>query len=435
MRVSGTVTVVVAVAAVLWLASCGQPNASYGPASSDPNPYRGTVILVSTDGVHPSYLGRVATPALDRLATEGVSAPDGMIPVFPSSTFPNHYSIVTGRYPASHGIVGNSMFDPQLGERFSIRSREAIENPAWWLGEPIWATAERQGTKAATFFWVGSETPWNGIRPSYWHTYDGSVPNEDRIQAALDWLDLPAAERPRFISLYFSHVDDAGHRAGPNAAIVDSAMVEMDALMAQLVRGLESRGILDAVNIIWVSDHGMADLDAERFIFLDDYIDLDDIFIVESGANLAINAKPGKLDAVFHQLEGAHPELTVWRKEDVPARFHFDLDQAGSHRITDLVGFVSDGWFLRASRNGFNPARDPGGTHGYDNQLESMRAAFAARGPAFQAGQVVDPFENIDLYLVMTRILGIDPAPNDGSLEALQPALTFEPTHATAPTP
>jgi len=408
---------------LVGLAACAEPDAPSRSADADPGAYEGTVILVSTDGAHPSYLARAPTPALDRLAAEGVSAPRGMIPVFPTKTFPNHYSIVTGLYPAAHGIVGNSMFDPRLGERFSIRSREAIENPAWWIGEPIWATAERQGIRTATYFWVGSETPWNGTRPSYWHTYDGSIPNTDRVEAALDWLDLPHSERPRFISLYFSHVDDAGHRAGPNAEIVDTAMVEMDALMAQLLDGLSERGILDAVNILWVSDHGMADLDTERFIFLDDYIDLDDVFVVESGANVAINARAGKLDAVYDALQDAHPELTIWMKDDVPERFHFDLDRAGSHRITDLVGFVSDGWFLRASRQGFNPARDPGGTHGYDNQLASMRAVFAARGPAFRPGMVLEPFEGVHLYTLMAHLLDIEPAENDGDLDVFAPVL------------
>jgi len=409
-------SVLLTAAVLLLVSACGQPD-------HPPDGYGGTVILISTDGAHPSYLERVATPALDRLAAEGASAPGGMIPVFPTKTFPNHYTIVTGLYPVSHGIVGNSMYDPELGRRFSIGDRSAVEDPAWWLGEPIWATAERQGVRAATYFWVGSESPFSGIRPSYWHRYDGSVPNADRVDGALDWLDLPADERPRFISLYFSHVDDAGHRAGPDAAIVDSAMVEMETLMDQLLTGLGDRGILDEVNIIWVSDHGMADLDTKRFIFLDDYIDLDDVFLVETGANLAINAKPGTLDAVFSALDGAHPELTVWKKEDVPERFHFGLDQAGSHRVTDLVGMVSDGWFLRASREGFNPSRDPGGTHGYDNQLASMRAVFAARGPYFRPGSTLAPFESVHLYTLMAHILGVEPAANDGDLDVFAPVL------------
>jgi len=385
--------------------------------------FQKTVILISTDGTRPDYADRIESPNIDRLKAEGVFAPEGMIPVFPTKTFPNHYSIVTGRYVGGHGIVGNSMYDPEMDDTFSIRDREAIEDPRWWTGEPIWTTAEKQGVRAATYYWVGSETPNDGVRPSYWFTYDGSVPNEERVDTVLEWLDLPDGERPGFISLYVSNVDDAGHRHGPESVEVDEAMKEVDSLFGRLMDGLEARGLYDQVNIMWVSDHGMSQLSRDRAVLLDDYIDLNDVYIVESGPNLAINVKDGKLDAVYNALKDAHPEMQIWKKEDLPERLHM----TDNNRITDLVGYVSDGWLALPQRERFEADTRPmGGTHGYDNQEESMRAVFLSHGPAFKDGVTVEPFENIQLYNVMTDILGITPVANDGDPNALRSIRTGE---------
>ncbi len=346
-------------------------------------------------------VARADTPNLDRLAAEGRSVPEGVIPVFPTKTFPNHYSIVTGLYPAEHGIVGNSMYDPELDDTFTIRDRDAIEDPAWWTGEPIWTTAERNGIRAATYFWVGSESPYDGIQPSYWYTYDGSVSGNDRVDQALAWLDLPAEERPRFISLYFSDVDSEGHRHGPEAPEVTHAVKQFDDHLGRLLEGLEARGLLGRIHLIVVSDHGMAAVSPDRVVFLDDYIDLADVTIVESGPNLAMNVVDGKENLILDALAGAHPELNVWKKEDMPERFHFN----DNPRIPDINGYVTSGWLVVPSREGFRGAS--GGAHGYDNLEPSMRALFVAHGPTFEPGTTAEPFINIEIHDMLLRILGL----------------------------
>ena len=379
-----------------------------------------TVILISIDGFRADYTELFDTPNLHRLMADGAHANEGMKPVYPSKTFPNHYSIVTGLYPAHHGIVSNSMYDPELDDTFAISDREAIEIPVWWEGEPIWTALQKQGGKAATYFWVGSETPYDGIRPDYWFTYDGDVPGEERVDQALEWLDLPDGERPRFISLYFEDVDNAGHWNGPESVRTGAAVTTVDGYIGRLIAGLEDRGIFERVNIIVVSDHGMSQLSPERVVALDDYVSMDDLLYQDSTPLIGLWPAEGKTQAVFDSLNGAHPNMQVWMRDDVPERFHY----AGNKRIPPIVGHLDDGWSLSRTREWAeaNPDRFTGGTHGYDNEALSMRALFVAHGSAFKKGVTVEPFENVELYNVMADILGIRPSENDGtpgSLDAI----------------
>lgn len=386
----------------------------------NPSDFEQTVILISSDGLRSDYLGRMATPNIDRLIADGVHADEGMIPVYPSLTFPNHYSIVTGLYPANHGIVSNTMFDPEMGERFTIRDREAITNPAWWGGEPLWVTSENQGVKAATYYWVGSEAPVKGVSPSYWYTFDDTVPGNDRIDQIFNWLELPAAERPGFISVYFSEVDHAGHDRGPDAPETTDAVVTVDGYIGRLINGLEQRGLYNSVNIILVADHGMAQLSRDRVIALDDHINLDDVYINDAYSVLGLNPKEGKLDEVYSALVGI-PHLSVYKKGEGPDRLKYD----GHIRIPQIYGHVDDGWMIVRERSVFeqNEQSVTGGAHGYDNAELSMRATFVAHGPAFKKGITVAPFENIELYNVMADILGVTPAPNDGTPGSLSSIL------------
>lgn len=379
-----------------------------------------TVILISIDGFRADYTDIHEAPNLRRLIAGGVHANEGMKPVYPSKTFPNHYSIVTGLYPARHGIVSNSMYDPELDDTFSISDREAVENPVWWEGEPIWTAVEKQGVRAATYFWVGSEAPFDGIRPSYWYTYDGSVPGEERVDQVLEWLDLPDGERPRFVSLYFDEVDGAGHWNGPESPETGAAVANVDRFIGRLLDGLEDRDIFDRVNVIVVSDHGMSQLSPDRVVALDDYVSMDDLRWQDSTPLIGLWPEEGKTQAVFDALNGAHPNMQVWLRDDVPERFHY----AGNKRIPPIVGHLDDGWSLARTREWAeaNPDRFTGGTHGYDNEVLSMRALFVAHGSAFKQGVTVEPFEAVELYNVMASILGIEPSPNDGtpgSLDAI----------------
>src|SRR6266567_8518126 len=186
-----------------------------------------TVILVSLDGFRYDYLHRYRPMNLNSLATGGVRA-RSMIPSFPSKTFPNHYTIATGLYPQNHGIVENNIYDPEFKSVFTLSKREEVQNGRWWLGEPIWVTAEKQGERAASFFFPGTETEIAGKRPTYWKTYDAKIPNEERVNTILSWLDLPRAERPTLLTLYFSDVDDAGHAFSPDSVETRDAVIRVD---------------------------------------------------------------------------------------------------------------------------------------------------------------------------------------------------------------
>jgi predicted AlkP superfamily pyrophosphatase or phosphodiesterase len=376
-----------------------------------------TLILVSIDGFHPDYLNRYPAPTLSMLGRQGVRA-KWMTPVYPSVTFPNHYSVATGLYPDRHGIVGNNIYDPEFKQTFSLSKREEVQNGRWWLGEPIWVTAEKQGQRTAAFFFPGTEAEIGGKRPSHWKTYDGKIPNSERVDTVLSWLDLTGPERPTLILTYLSDVDTAGHESGPNSDGVRQSVAEVDRALSRLVDGLKSRSLFERVNIIVVSDHGMARIDPRQVVMLDDYFDSKQAeAVVWNGCSVNIFPKPGMEQAIYSSLKSkAQIQVTVYRRQEVPARFHYGR----STRIGDIVVMADEGWTIFSRERYRAPALAANGeviyrgTHGYDNRLESMRAIFIAHGPAFKHSQVIEPFECVDVYNVMTEILGLKPASNDG---------------------
>jgi predicted AlkP superfamily pyrophosphatase or phosphodiesterase len=393
---------------LLTLAGCATVPSPAPPVAVAPP----IVILVSLDGFHPDYLARGVTPSLDSLARVGVRA-EWMTPSFPTKTFPNHYTLVTGLIPDHHGIVANNMWDDTLG-RFTMARRDAVQDARWWGGEPLWVTAERQGIRTAPMFWPGSEAPIGGAMPAIWMRYDGDVPLATRVDSLLAWLTLPDSLRPRFLTLYASDVDHWGHQRGPAAPEVDTALARVDSMIGRLGAGLAARGLSGQVNVIVVSDHGMSATSPERLIALDDYIAMDDVTVVDWTPVGAVTPKPGRLDAVYAALRGAHPHLHVYRRGEVPAQYRF-----GTHpRVTDLVLIADDGWTI-TTRDRFASFR-AGGTHGYDQTLPSMRALFLAAGPAFRQGATVPAFSNIHVYALMADILGVRPSPNDGSLDSVR---------------
>jgi predicted AlkP superfamily pyrophosphatase or phosphodiesterase len=319
---------------------------------------------------------------------------------------------VTGLYPEHHGIVSNNMLDAQIGERFSMQAPTASDT-RWWGGEPLWVTAERQGQKAASMFWPGSDVEIKGARPSYWKKYDGDVPNRDRVQQVLTWLRLPEAERPTFITLYFSDVDGAGHRTGPESTEVLQAAADLDREVGALIDGVNGLRLGPMVNYIVVSDHGMSQTSLERLIPIDNYLDPATVDLIDITPIVGVWPRTISADQAYRALAGKHPALTVYKREDMPPELHFT-----SHpRIPPVIGIAADGWTVttRAEVDEWQQtARRMGGNHGFDPRLRSMHGLFIASGPQFRIGLRVPSFENVHLYELMARVLGLKPAPNDG---------------------
>lgn len=374
---------------------------------------RPTVILISFDGWRWDYHTKAPAPHLRSLMARGVRA-EALIPSFPSKTFPNHYTIVTGLYPSHHGIVANNIKDPATGRTFVRTNERELRDPMWWGGEPIWVTAQRQGQSAASMFWVGAEAPIAGVLPRYWKPYDEKLPPNDRVDQVLAWLDLPTAERPTFITLYFEDTDSAGHSSGPDSGAVREAIRRADGYLGRLLRGLDRRTIADHVNIVVVSDHGMAAVANNRVIVLDDYISLADVDVVDINPTIGLFPKAGREDAVYRALANAHPRLKVYRRDTTPEHWHY----RDHPRIPAIVGVADEGWQVlrRATVAGILTRRIVGlrGQHGYDPAVMSMRGVFVAAGPAFKRGVTVPAFENIHIYNALAQVLGVIPAANDG---------------------
>lgn len=382
-----------------------------------------TVILISLDGFRYDYLDKYHPPTMEALAKDGVRA-KWMIPSFPTKTFPNHYTIVTGLYPEHHGIVENNIYD--FGDVFMIHDRKRVGEERWWWGEPIWVTAKKQGQKAASYFYVGSEAPVMGTHPDHWRLYNGKVPPEMRVDKVLGWLDLPVNERPTMITMYFSDTDDAGHEFSPDSEELKYAVMNDDRYLARLMDGLKRRGIDRKVNVIIVSDHGMASVDIRRASFLDDYFDIDadaERVLYTHEIN-QIFPKPGKLDYIYSRLQSM-PHATCWKKADIPARLHYNEGR----RIAPIVCSTEPGYIVTTHKRYAEYTKDiddperPRGGHGHDNKYQEMMAIFIAHGPAFKKGYVAEPFENVEVYNLMCKILGLTPAKNDGDLNRVKAML------------
>lgn len=383
-----------------------------GRAAAGQGEVRPTVVLVSIDGFRFDYFDRYPAPNLHRLAARGVRAP--LVPVFPTKTFPNHYSIVTGLYPEHHGVVENTMYDPSFDALFQISDSVAVADARWWGGEPLWVTVERQGQIAASCFWPGTEAAIEGVRPHYWLHYDTRVPDSTRVRQVLDWLSLPAAARPTFVTLYFSEVDHAGHDAGPDSPAVARAVLQVDGAIGRLLDGLEARGLTDRVNVIVVADHGMSPISPDSVVALDEYLAPDALLRITGGnPDQGLWPRPGLEDSVVRALAGKNPHLMVWRRDSIPERFHY----RASPRIPPVLALAVPGWSISRRRSDVasRPAQFSGGTHGYDDTAMVMRALFVAAGPAFRQGVTAAPFRNIHIYDLIAEILGLAAAPNDGS--------------------
>ncbi|KAM3760714.1 hypothetical protein ACB098_01G214300 [Castanea mollissima] len=376
------------------------------------------VLLVSSDGFRFGYQFKTSTPNIRRLIANGTEAEMGLIPVFPSLTFPNHYSIVTGLYPAYHGIINNYFLDPITGEAFTMGSHDA----KWWLGEPLWETVVNHGLKAATYFWPGSEVKkgsWT-CPAKFCMNYNGSVPFEERVDTVLSYFDLPTSDIPSFMTLYFEDPDHQGHRVGPDDPEITEAVARIDRMIGRLIEGLEKRGAFEDVSIIMVGDHGMVGTCDKKLIFLSDlspWIEIPSNWVMSHTPVLAIRPPPGvePRDVVAKMNEGLQSgkvdngnNLRMYLKEDLPSRLHY----ASSDRIPPVIGLIEEAFKVEQKRS---KRQECGGSHGYDNSVFSMRTIFIGHGPQFARGKKVPSFENVQIYNLVTSILKVQAAPNNGS--------------------
>ncbi|WP_298163205.1 ectonucleotide pyrophosphatase/phosphodiesterase [Brevundimonas sp.] len=379
-------------------------------ARNPADPKRPLTILISIDGFRPDYMDRGVTPTLSALAAEGTTA--AMQPSFPSVTFPNHYTLVTGLHPDHHGIVGNSFNDPGMG-RFTMQSKEA----GWWnQAEPIWVTAEKGGLLTATMFWPGSETAIDNVRPTYWRPFDQTVTGADRVWQVLTWLDGTGNLRPDFVTLYFDVVDTAGHRNGPDAAETTAAVASVDHDLAGLVQGLKDRGLYDQTTFVIVADHGMAATSPDRVTYLDDLIDPAAIQIVYAGPVVYLDPASGHEAEVEAALIKRHPHGECWPRADIPDRFVL----GSNPRVSSIVCLADTGWLFGTRAR---TVTRPGGAHGYDNQASEMRALFIATGPRIASGVVLPAMDSVDVHPLLARLLGLTVPAGDGRPEDTLPAM------------
>jgi predicted AlkP superfamily pyrophosphatase or phosphodiesterase len=375
------------------------------------------VVLVSLDGFRYDYPRRYGAPHLLQLGIKGASAPEGMLPVYPSLTFPNHISIVTGLYPEHHGIVGNSFWDPTREQTYVYTQAKSNSDGSWYSGTPLWVLAEQQGMRSACLFWPGSEAEIQGKRPSYYLHFDDKLDDEKRVDQVVAWLKLSPELRPHFITLYYANVDHAGHLYGPDSDEVRAAVHHVDAMIGDLQAKIAMLHL--PVDLVVVADHGMVTLQGNP-VTLSDFADLSDFHTEGS----LLYAKPdANVEETYEEfLTHPDPRFKVYRRAEIPAYLHFNTNP----REGDPVIVPSGPFTLRVhpSASEDDPANKHRGGHGFNPRtMPEMKAVFFANGPDVRPGVQLKPFENVNIYPFIAEILGLKAPDVDGTLDVLRPAL------------
>ncbi len=373
------------------------------------------VVMLSLDGFRADYPEKYQAKNILNMAKEGVRV-KRMIPSNPTKTFPNHYTLVTGLYPDHHGLIGNSFYAPDLKKTYTMSDRESVENGDFYVGEPIWNTARKEGLQTASYFWVGSEAKIKGMQPNIWKKYDGKVTFESRIDSVISWLQLPYNKRPRLVTLYYHEPDHSGHFFGPDSKEVAEQVRYTDEQVGNLYRRLMQLPIADSLNFIVLSDHGMRSLSKGKEILLENFVDFNWIEGAYGGNPVyVINAKAGKQDSLYKALRKIK-YLKVFKSKKIPARWNFGQNV----RAGDFFVVAKKGWsvFYKKNKN-----FDFHGTHGYLNSDKQMAALFVAKGAAFKNGYTRRKIKNVDVYNLVAKILGIAPAPNDGKFRRVKKLL------------
>lgn len=396
-------------ARMAWLClllACGcRPAAPPPPETAaraaDDRPY---LVLVSFDGFRADYVDRFDLPHLRRVIQRGARAA-GMTPVFPSLTFPNHYSLATGLYPEHHGIIENTFYDPGRNQTYSMREQQSVGDGTWYGGEPIWVTAETQETRAACFFWPGSEAPIKGVRPTYWTRYDGAIPNDARVSAVLDWLRLPEERRPHVVTLYFSELDSASHRNPLDSPAIERAARSLDRSLGRLVDGIDRLPISNRVYLLLTSDHGMVDTSAAQAVALRSIVDPAEVKVGYEGpvTGLHVPGGSGRARRIADRINARLRHGRAYVRQEVPERHHYRANP----RIGDVVIIMDEPWTIAARTPLISLIRDRWGHHGWDAALPSMRALFVLAGPGIAPATTIPEVENVDVYPLMTELLGL----------------------------
>ncbi|MCF8391208.1 MAG: ectonucleotide pyrophosphatase/phosphodiesterase [Bacteroidales bacterium] len=366
------------------------------------------VIMLSLDGFRWDYPELYHTPNFDFIASHGVKA-ESIIPCFPSKTFPNHYSMATGLYPDNHGLVNNTFYDPGRQEIYSIGDRSKVEDGYYYGGEPIWVTAEKQGIKTASFFWVGSEAEINGYRPGIWKVFNSSIPYGDRMDSVISWTQLPKEERPGLITWYIEEPDGVGHNFGPQSSETEDMVEHLDSLVGVFIKRIHELPNFKNIDIIITSDHGMGETHGEKYINILENIPENWILRV-LGYNpvLFIDPNEGYADSVWAVLNNT-TDISVWDKENVPDYLHY----RDNPRISKFIIAADSGFSIGTKAI---TSTSVGGAHGYDPGNSDMHAIFYAIGPNFKKNYKQESFKNIDLYPLICELLDIVPEAVDGSL-------------------
>jgi len=403
---------------LVWLSAVSLLVLALGaPAAQSVPPRERILILISLDAFRWDYLQKYKAPNLSKLAADGVHA-ERLIPMFPSMTFPNHHTIVTGLRPARHGVIHNNIYDPVTKETFAFNKPE-LQGPQWWGGEPIWVTAIKSGRRADVLFWPGTGAAMAGMLPTEWKRYDGKPEPSEVVDLGLAWLEQPPEKRPGVVMLYFHHVDSVGHRYGPDSPETAASVAQVDEAMGRLVAGLHRLKLDDVANLVIVSDHGMVEVSTNRTILLGDFVDMKTVQVDFSGALAGLRPRDGNVDALYQAFKGKENHFKAYR-HDIPERYHF----RGNPRIPPVILVADDAWYL-SNRSANEPSTRAmnKATHGYDPELASMGATFIAWGPAFQHGVTLAPVENVHIYNLLCTTLGLKPAPNDGDNRLVEKVL------------
>lgn len=380
------------------------------------------VILISLDGYRYDYTERFQPPYLSKFIAEGVQA-TSMLPCFPSKTFPNHYSIATGMRPENHGLINNTFYDPEKDAIYRISDRQKVEDGNWYGGTPIWVQAAKSGMITASYFFVGSEADVQGIRPTYYYDYNGSIPNKERTQQVIKWLQLPESQRPHLITMYFSDMDDIGHRAGPNNdKALKKTLFELDKTLGNFFQSLEKLNL--PINVIIVSDHGMEEVPTGNYIPIELLEDDEQYKTINGGATLHFHLKDkADLEAIYKTLKVKEKHFTIYKTKDSP----YYQANPSNPRIGDLIAVVDHHYYFSGARRiaVLKASGDQtGGQHGFSINNKDIEAIFYANGSHFQSGMTIPSFENIHIYPLICEILDLEiPKEVDGKLEVLSDTL------------